>query len=196
MNIIAPFSGQILTVETATSDPVNNGDPAIVMVNPQTLTVQAQVDETEIAQVKPGDPATITVAAMPGTTLNGKVALVDPIGATNNGIVTYTVYIGLDPTDQPVMYGATADVTLQTSDPRTMLAVPLGAVQNDSQGEYVLRYNTDGSTQRVDVKSDLISNGLVTITGPLKVGDSVYVGTVSTNNNNAPVRGGAFGIGG
>jgi HlyD family secretion protein len=194
MYILAPFDGQVLAVETAPGNPVNSGDAAIVMVNPKTLKVAAGVDETEISQVKVGDTAEITSDAMPGAKLTGTVALVDPIGQTSNGIVTYTVYVSIDPTDQPVLYGATADVTLQTSQPRTMLAVPLGAVQNDNQGEYVLLYSSDGSTQRVDVKSDTVSNGLVTITGNLKEGDQVFVGTVSTTNNNS--GGGFFGGGG
>jgi hypothetical protein len=58
----------------------------------------------------------------------------------------------------------------------------------------VLRYASDGSLQRVGVKSDTVSNGLVTITGNLKDGDQVFVGTLSANTNNS--GGGFFGGGG
>jgi HlyD family secretion protein len=190
MYIIAPFDGQVLAVETTAGDPVEADEAAIVVVNPNTLKVEALVDETEISQVSAGDPAEITMDAMPGTSLTGKVALIDPIGQSDSGLVKYTVFVAVDPTDQPVLYGATTDVTLLTSDPRTMLAVPLGAVQNDTQGEYVLRYAADGSLERVNVESDTVSDDLVTISGELHEGDQVFVGTLASTSNN---QGGFFG---
>jgi hypothetical protein len=74
-------------------------------------------------------------------------------------------------------------VTLLTSDPRTMLAVPLGAVQNDTEGEYVMRYKPDGSLERVAVQSDTVSDEMVTISGELSEGDQVWVGTLSSASN-------------
>lgn len=197
MFVLAPFDGEVLAVETSSGDPVESGDAAIVVVNPNTLTVQALVDETEISQVAVGDVVEVTMDAMPGEKLSGKVVLIDPIGQADSGLVKYTVFVSIDPTDQPVLYGATADVTLVTSEPRTMLAVPLGAVQNDTQGEYVLRYKSDGSLERVNVKSDTVSNDMVTLSGDLTEGDQVYVGTLSTSSDNnggffgGPVGGGA-----
>jgi HlyD family secretion protein len=129
MFILAPFDGEVLVVETSTGDPVESGDSAIVLVNPNTLKVEAPVDETEISQVAVGNQAQITMDALPGESLTGKVTLIDPIGQSDSGLIKYTVFVSVDPTDVPVLYGSTADVTLLTSDPRSMLAVPLGAVQ-------------------------------------------------------------------
>jgi len=193
MRIIAPFDGEVLAVETGAGNPVASGDPAVALVNRNTLKVEAPVDETEISQVKVGDTVNITMQALPDESLTGKVVLIDPIGETVNGLVKYTVYVSIDPTDQPVLYGATTDVTLLTSDPRTMLAVPLGAVQNDNQGEYVLRYASDGSLERVNVKSDTVVDQLVTLASDnLKEGDQVYVGTISSSSNSSD----GFGPGG
>jgi multidrug efflux pump subunit AcrA (membrane-fusion protein) len=61
-----------------------------------------------------------------------------------------------------------------------MLAVPIGAVQYDGEGEYVLRVGSDGALERVNVTSDTVSGGLVTLSGELKEGDQVFVGTVSS----------------
>jgi len=200
MYIIAPFDGEVLAVETAAGNPVASGDPGVALVNRTTLKVEAPVDETEISQVKVGDVANITMQALPNETLTGKVVLIDPIGENVSGLVKYTVYVSIDPTDQPVLYGATTDVTLLTSDPRTMLAVPLGAVQNDNQGEYVLRYKSDGSLERVTVKSDTVVDQLVTLASDnLKLGDQVFVGTLSSSsgsNNGFGGGGGGFAVGG
>ena len=157
--IIAPFDGQVLTVRTAVGNPIQNGDPAVELVN--------------------------------RSTLKGKVTVISSIGTTVNGLVKYTVTIALDPTDQPVRFGATANVTLYTGQPHSMLAVPVAAVQSDSAGEYVVLVNADGSTQRIAVTSGALSGNLVTIstTAALKEGDQVLFGSgasstaASTNNN-------------
>jgi HlyD family secretion protein len=184
MFILAPFDGEVLAVETSPGDPVESGDSAVVMVNPDTLTIEAAVDETEISQVAVGDLAEIAMDALPGETLTGRVRLIDPLGEAENGLIKYTVFVDVDPTDLPVLYGATADVTLLTSDPRTMLAVPLGAVQNDAEGEYVMRYKADGSLERVAVQSDSVSDEMVTISGELNEGDQVWVGSLSASSSN------------
>jgi HlyD family secretion protein len=198
MAIIAPFDGQVLTVQTAAGNPVNSGETAFEIVNPATLKVDTLVDETAISTVSVGDTANITMDMLPGVTLKGKVTVISSIGQTVNGLVKYTVTVALDPTTQPVRFGATANVTLNTGQPHSMLAVPVAAVQSDSAGEYVTLVNSDGSTSRIAVTSGTLSGNLVTITPKtaLKSGDQVALGTGSsapaqTGGNN---QGGGSGI--
>jgi HlyD family secretion protein len=197
MYIIAPFDGEVLAVKTSPDILINTGDAAVELVDRNTLTVDAQVDETDISRVSIGNPAQITMDALPGLKLTGKVSAIDPIGTTVNGLVKYTVTVAIDPTDQAVLFGATTNVTLMTSNPHTTLAVPLGAVQNDSQGEYVLRVSSDGSPERVAVQSGAIVGDVVAVTGNLKDGDRVEVGYSGNNSQQQPGNfRGPFGIGG
>jgi len=193
--LIAPFDGEIIAVAIGPGDLVNTGNAGIVLVDRNTLKVDAQVDETDIARVAVGNPATIAVDALPGVALNGKVVSINPIGATVSGLVKYTVTVALEPTDKNILFGATADVTLLTSAPRDMLAVPIGAVQNDTNGEYVLRVNPLGGSERVNIVSDSIQGEVVAISGDLKAGDQVLIIAATTTNNNnqtGPGGGGAF----
>jgi HlyD family secretion protein len=186
MEIIAPFDGVVLTVQTAAGNPVNSGDAAIEMVNRSTLKIEAQVDETPIASVAAGDTAEITMDLLPNVTLTGKVTIISAIGTTVNGLVKYTVTIALDPTDEPVRFGATANVTINTSEPHTVLAVPVNAVQTDTKGEYVTLVKATGATERIAVESGDLSNGLVTITASgLKEGDQVVLGAASTTSSSS-----------
>jgi HlyD family secretion protein len=196
MAIIAPFDGEILGVMTSPDDLVNTGDSAVVDVNPSTLKVDALVDETDISRVAVGNTANITMDAIPGKTLTGHVTMINPIGSSVGGLIKYTVSVNLDPTDVSPLFGATTDVNLITSAPRTMLAVPVGAVQTDTQGEYVLRVTSSGNTERVTVKSDSIQGDLVAISGDLKQGDQVQISTTSSSSNqNNGGPGGFFGGG-
>ena len=69
------------------------------------LHVDVLVDETEIAGIQPGQPAQITLDALPGITLTGKVDAIDPAGTISQGVVNYSVRVNLDPTDAPVQAG-------------------------------------------------------------------------------------------
>jgi HlyD family secretion protein len=194
MMIIAPFDGQILAVLTSPDNLADSGDAAIVIVNPATLKVEAMVDESDISRVSVGNDAAITMDTLPDTTLTGHVSMIDPIGSSISGLVKYTVVVTLDPTDISPLFGATTDVTLITSDPRTMLAVPLGAVATDTSGEYVLRVTTNGGVERVNVVSDSIQGDLVAVTGDLKEGDQVQLITdISTSSSQSDFGGGGPG---
>jgi multidrug efflux pump subunit AcrA (membrane-fusion protein) len=124
---------------------------------------------------------------LPGVTLTGKVSMISSIGSTVNGLVKYRVTVALDPTPQPVRFGATANVTLHTGQPHSILAVPPAAIQSDSAGEYILLVNSDGTSERVAVTSAGASGGLMTFTTTstgLKPGSSqVLLGTGAANTN-------------
>jgi HlyD family secretion protein len=183
--ILAPFDGEVIVLYAKPGDVVQSGATALGLVNYETMKVELAIDESEITQVKVGDPAQISIDSLPGLTLTGKVTLIDPIGQTVSGLVKYTVIVSVERPDSSILFGATANVIVNTGDePRTLLAVPVGAVLSDSQGEYVLRVGADGLTQRVDVETGDLAGSLVTLvkSGGLKEGDQVQVGGASSTN--------------
>jgi hypothetical protein len=153
------------------------------------LYVETQVDESDIANVKIGDLVTATLDAVPGLTLTGKVAAVNPVGTVVSGLVKYTVRIDLDKADKDLSLplGATINATVQVNPPSASLAVPVTAIQNDSRGEYVWVIR-NGSLRRVDVVGGQIVGDLVAVTGNLKEGELVQLGQV----NNSNIGGGGF----
>jgi HlyD family secretion protein len=195
MAIVAPFDGEVLGVLTSPDNLVNSGDSAVVVVNPSTLKVDALVDETDISHVKVGDTADITVDAIPGKNFTGHVTMINPIGSAVSGLIKYTVTVNLDPTDVTPLFGATTNVNLITSAPRALIAVPLGAVQTDSAGEYVMRLDANGNAVRVPVTSDSVQGNVVALNkADLKPGDQVQV--FSTTSNPSTGNRGGFGGGG
>src|SRR5512133_772006 len=151
MYVIAPFDGEVISVQAGTGNAVSSGDSAVELVDRNTLKVETLVDETNISSVSVGDTAEISMDSLPEVVLTGKVGRIKRIGTTVNGLVKYTVVVLVDPTDQPILFGATVNVTITTGEPHSMLAVPVSAVQSDSQGEYVMLVKTDGSTERITV---------------------------------------------
>jgi multidrug efflux pump subunit AcrA (membrane-fusion protein) len=110
--------------------------------------------------------------------------------------VKYTVTVALDPTDKPLLFGATASVVILTGEPRAMLTVPVSAVQTGTKGEYVVVINADGSTQDVAVTSgDLVESSVtITTTGKLAEGDTVQLGASSSSSGSSNNRNNGGGI--
>jgi HlyD family secretion protein len=185
MSIIAPFNGEVLYVESKPNDVVNTDTSALSMANIDHLYIETQIDESDIANIKVGDPVTATLESMPGLKLTGKVAAVDSLGQEESGSIQYTVQIDVDKVSQDTTLplGATANMTIEVKPATASLTVPITVIQNDSKGEYVLALQADGSTKRVDVVSSTIVGDRVVVTGDLKEGDSL---TTSQKGNAAP----------
>ncbi len=181
---IAPFTGEVIAVQAVSGNAVAKGANSVALVDRNTLKIDTQIDETAIGSLSLGDRVEVSMDSLPGVTLKGKVTLINPIGAVVNGLVKYTVTLSLDPTTQPLMFGATANVVIITGEPHKMLAVPVTAVQTGNNGEYVEVIQPDDSTVRVEVVSGDLSGSLVTITtkGKLAEGDRVVLSTSGTSS--------------
>jgi HlyD family secretion protein len=173
--IIAPFDGEVLNINSIPGSQVNPNTPALTVANLSTLKVDALVDELDIFRVENGDPVEITLDALADTTLSGNVSSINPVGRTVNGLVKYTVTISILEQDIPLLFGATANVTIMVSDPQERLAVPLSAIQNDNQGEYILKVTGENQVERISIQSYDLINSLVIVTGDLQQGDTLQL---------------------
>ena len=179
--LLAPFDGQILSLDNRVGDSVESGEISVNIADLTNLYVEAQIDESDIANVKLGNHAEITVDAANGVVFMGQVSAINPVGETVSNVVKYTVRVDLDSLDEDIFLplGATANVVIQVKEAELTLAVPIIAIQNDEKSEYVLVLEGNGSTRRVNVIGGEIVGDLVAVTGDLKEGD--HVSLILTN---------------
>jgi RND family efflux transporter MFP subunit len=174
ISLTAPFDGEILVVDAQPGDVVNAGQPAFSLANRAQAHIDTLIDESDIHTLKIGDKAEVSMDVLPGQTLTGTVAFINPEGETVSGNVKYSVRIDLDPVEQPLLLGATADVAIQTGQPRAVLTVPVRAIQTDAQGEFVNLVQADGTLKRIDIVSgQLQGDQVIILSGDLKTGDQV-----------------------
>jgi HlyD family secretion protein len=192
LSIIAPFDGEVLSVSEYVGDTVSTGDLSVNLADLNHLYVEAEVDESDIAKIKVGNPIEATLDAVPGVKLTGVVSVINPVGEIDSGLVKYKVRIDLDTMEDSsfIPLGTTVNVTIQVKEATQSLAVPITAIQNDDKGEYVSVIKEDGSTVRVNVVSGNIVGNLVTVTGNLKEGDRVSTQSIG---NQMPGGGSPFG---
>jgi membrane fusion protein (multidrug efflux system) len=129
--ILAPSNGVIARRRVETGELVQPGQMLMTVVPTEDVWVTANLKETQMEDVTPGDSATFTVDAYPGQTFRGSVesvspatgarfALLPPDNATGNFTkvvqrVPVRIAVALDTTGQfPLRPGLSADVTIKT----------------------------------------------------------------------------------
>jgi HlyD family secretion protein len=176
MRIVAPFDGQVLSVEHRAGDTVTSGELSVNLADLNHLYIESQIDESDIAKVKLGNQAEVTLDALPDVTLTGEVTTINPVGEVVSGLVKYKVRIELDKVEKGsfLPLGTTANVVIKVRDETSVLAVPITAIQNDSKGEYVWVMR-NGAAERVDVVGGTIVGELVVVTGDLTAGETLQI---------------------
>ena len=152
------------------------------------MQVDTNVDEADVGTIQPGQSATFTVDAYPGTTFRGTVADVRraPINAQN--VVTYDVVITAANPDLKLFPGMTAKVTVLTLREENALRVPNAALRFRPSAEVLATlkskpaegpqlYLLSGSNVIAVPISTGISDGKVTgvTSTSLKEGDTVIL---------------------
>jgi len=148
--------GSTLTSTVAEGAPVSSGQALVTVTDASTLSLTAQVDETDVLLVDPGVVATAELDAVPDATYDSTVTAIDPTPTTSTrGGVSYVVRLSLDrgttasgetaPVPRP---GMSAVVDLRVRTARDVVAVPAPAVFRDGQRDVVWAVANGTARQR------------------------------------------------
>jgi len=92
------------------------------------MQILASVDESDIGQIKEGQPVQFTVQSYPGQNFSGTVKQVRLQSTTTDNVVNYTAVVGVDNTSGKLLPGMTATVSFLTADAENVLTVPNAAL--------------------------------------------------------------------
>jgi RND family efflux transporter MFP subunit len=82
--VTSPIGGEVLAVNVRAGQVAKPGATLVEIVNYHRITVTAELPVSAQPEVKPGDPARLTFAAVPGLAITGTVIGVSP-GSVNSG---------------------------------------------------------------------------------------------------------------
>jgi multidrug efflux pump subunit AcrA (membrane-fusion protein) len=145
-----------------------------------TYEVTASVVESDVASLKVGQPATVTVGAI-SADLTGTVTAIAPVAetSTTGGVVSYAVTVALNSPPATLRPGMTADVTVTTASASGVLAVPAAAIRGTTGNYTVLVLTAAGTPEARPVTVGLMTSSLVEIRTGLNAGEVVITGTSS-----------------
>lgn len=140
--ILAPIDGTIILRNVENGQTFTATDSVFTMSD--RLIVKAKVDETDIAQIKVGQSAVITLDAYSKQNILAKVESVAFDAVTTNNVTTYTVEVLPIETPDFMRSGMTANVNFLVSSRQGVLTIPNAAVKSDSDVSTVLLKDPNG----------------------------------------------------
>lgn len=182
---LAPGMPALFT--TAPGVAVTQGMTLFTVVDPASLRFDAQVDETDIAGIKAGQTASVTLDAFAGQPLTGRVQSIRPVAVTTaTGGVAFTTVVAVDPAGRTLMNGMTGDVDIATASIPDALVLPVQAVVSDGAKRSVWRI-ANGVVHRTDVSVGPATDTLIQITGGLDAGAQVATTNLTSLTEGARV---------
>jgi hypothetical protein len=158
--------GKILAVSGTVGSQAGSG--VITLAGTGDVVVKAQFTEAEVAHLKVGQVAKITLPDNVSAKYDGKVLQIDPAGTTSNRLVRYAALISFDKVPDTLLYGQSATVAVVTASADNVLSVPSATV-ND--GQATVRVN--GRDERRTVEAGLCGDVNTEIKSGLAEGDMV-----------------------
>ncbi|MGB3027676.1 efflux RND transporter periplasmic adaptor subunit [Paradevosia shaoguanensis] len=174
-SITAPFAGIIASRSAEPGQSVTSGSPLVTLVDLSVMEVQAIAPLSDSASLKEGQRATLTVEGIPQQTFEASVDRISPVAIENTR--STPVFLTLKNPDGIFRGGMFTTGSIVVDEAKDALAVPLSALREDKQGDFVLAV-ADGKLvrQAVEKGRQWSTGNLVQILSGLKAGDVVVTG--------------------
>lgn len=171
--IIAPRDATVLRRLAEERELVAAGNPILVLgVKDKGFVVRTGLADREIVQVQLGDTAVVTMDALPGESLEGKVT---EVGSAADASGMFGIEVAIDAVDLPLKSGLVAKLTIVPSSAKagTRVYVPIGAiVEGDGRTARLFVLEQDHARSR-DVQVAFIEGESVALASGVAPGERV-----------------------
>ncbi|MGZ3708875.1 MAG: efflux RND transporter periplasmic adaptor subunit, partial [Bdellovibrionota bacterium] len=177
-HVRAPFSGSLARrfkypgdlITAATQSKGEN--PLFILVNESQLRVAVSVPQIDVASIHVGHPADVSVDALPGQVIHGKVSRLDAL--LDEGTKTQRVLIDVDNRDRKLRAGMFASVSLHLQHKDRALVIPREALRMEGDQPVVYQIK-ERKIHRQPVVIGISDSTGVEVTQGLAESDSVVV---------------------
>lgn len=173
VTVTAPISGKVLELSVVPGEYRNDQNAAVMTIaDLSSVWVSADVPESQIRFIDPGERVDVTLTAFPGETFRARVRqIADTVDPQTR---TIKVRAELDNSRgrlRPEMFGTIK----HTDSVRSMPVVPSGSVVQEGGKQMVWMERAAGRFQPVEVQTGGRTDDHVAITAGLKAGDRIVV---------------------
>jgi len=170
----SPINGVVLERLVTPGTTVTPGTPLFVVSELSTLWAVAEIDESQLAQVRTGRPVEVVVAAYPGERFAGTITFIaDVVNPKTRRITVRSTVPNADGRLKPEMF---ATVALGEGEPRSMIVVPQAAIQTiDGRPSVFVAEAEPGRFKPRTVTLGAEADGLVEIATGVAAGERVVV---------------------
>lgn len=173
-SLTAPFPGTAQNVTAQVGQVVSPGVPVMSLVNNGALKIEGYVSESDVAKIKEGDAANVTLDAYgEGTVFPATIAAIDTAETQVNGSPAYQVTLYFAQPDSRIRAGMTGNAHIVVAEHDNVLSIPAGLVINNGDNNFVLLTNGNTPVQQPVTLGITGDNNMVEITSGLNDGDHI-----------------------
>ena len=187
--LTAPSSGVVASIASAVGE--NAASPLLVLANTSALVLRGTAGEADVAKLKLGLVANVTVDAVgSGTRMTGRITSLDPVATIQQGVPVYGVDVTIDLPNASVKPGMTGTANVIIASRQGVLVVPNLAIRSATGRRYV-QILKDGEAVDTDVTFGIANDTVTEVTNGLAEGDLVVLPQSRSTATARP--GGGFG---
>lgn len=184
--IMAPISGTLILRNVEPGQTFTNSDAIFTMSD--RLTVKAQVDETDISQIKLKEKTQIILDAYPNEKITATVDKIAFDARTISSVTTYIVDVLPDQTPDFMRSGMTANVTFFIESQKDILLIPNEAIKVQEGRTVVNLLDPNGKSQAKEVKVGISDGKNTAVLEGLKEGDTIFISEVNLGSENKKLK--------
>jgi RND family efflux transporter MFP subunit len=176
LTIAAPDAGIVIRTNGNVGEVATPAVSVVSLIPTAALQVKLNVSEDNVANVVAGQIVKMTLDALGGAELGGKVISIEPAGTIISGAVYYKTTVALDNPDSRIRPDMTVNAQIETAVRQNALAVPISALQSSAGKTFVQMLSGKNAVQK-DVTTGIESqDGRVEILSGLAENDQVIIG--------------------
>jgi RND family efflux transporter MFP subunit len=194
----APSAGVIATVASQVGENVTSGGSTgfITLANVSSLALHGTVGEADVARLKLGQVATITVDAVGTARMTGKVTSLDPVATIQQGVPVYGIDVTIDVPNPQVRPGMSATAAVILASKQGVLTVPNLAIRSQAGRRYVQVLRDGQTVDLTDIQFGLANDTVTEVTSGIEEADVVVLPQPRAAGSARPQTGGGFPGGG
>ncbi len=174
--IFSPINGIVTRQNTKVGEIVSVNAAEVSVMSDVKFEIEANIPEADIAKIKIGNPAKITLDAYGSDVVfEAKVVKIDPAETIIEGVATYKTTLQFTNNDDRVKSGMTANIDILTAKKENAIAVPQRAVAQKENGDKIVKIlKDDGAVEERKVATGLKgSDGNIEIIEGIQEGEKI-----------------------
>lgn len=175
--LFSPINGIVAKQDGNVGEIIAANTTLVSLISENNFKIEANIPETDIAKVKIGNQAKITLDAYGNDVIfDASVAVIDPAETVIGGVATYKTTFYFVNENSQIKPGMTANIDISTAKKENVLVIPQRAVTAKDGGRYILLDKGNGKTEEKEIKLGLRgSDGKFEVLDGLNEGERIVI---------------------
>lgn len=184
--VYAPIEGYITSLPLTQGTTVSTSTAIAQIGNIKKLQIESKIPESNIAVLKNGLTAAVSLEAYKDVTFPAHVFRISPI--VDETSRTKEIYFIFDTADARINAGMYVRIRLNTVLHQDVLSVPADAIVTESGKQYVYKLNTDSTVTKAEITTGVTVDAQTEVVSGISDGDSIVVNGMQVLTDGASVK--------